>query len=96
MVRRDVPSQIQTVQAAHAAIVSATHHLDHKSIHPHLVVLGVKDEAELISASGLAELNGIKMHMFFESDLGQHVASASMPIKGDLRKVFRRYKLLAK
>jgi hypothetical protein len=42
----------------------------------------------------MAELNGIKMHMFFESDLNQHVASCSQPISGEQRKVFRRFKLL--
>lgn len=34
------------------------------------------------------------MHTFYDSDLKAHIASASEPIQGELRQVFRKYQLL--
>lgn len=57
-------------------------------------MLGVADEAALLKAVADISTKGIRMHTFYDSDLKAHIASASEPIQGELRQVFRKYQLL--
>jgi hypothetical protein len=93
-VRKDLsPAQI-CVQAAHAAIEVART-LSPEVEHPHLVLLGVNSEVQLLNAWNKLEATGIGCKPFFESDMGdQLTAIASGPIYGKDRDHFRRFNLL--
>ena len=92
-VRKDLSTSQQAVQAAHAAIES-TKKWPYLVEHPHLVLIGVKNEASLKKAKALAEENGILITPFYEDDIGM-TSLATRPIASDTeRQIFRKYQLL--
>ena len=52
------------------------------------------DEQALLKAVADISTAGVRMHTFYDSDLKQHIASASEPVRGELRNVFRKFQLL--
>ena len=92
-VRKDLtPSQI-AVQASHAAIES-TKKWPYMMDHPHLVVIGVKNENKLKKVLDSAKSNGILTAEFHEEDIGM-TAFATRPIIQDRdREIFKKYQLL--
>ena len=84
LVRRDLPTAVQVVQAAHAA-----QEVGYESQRPmtptHFVVLGVSGVRELEFYSKLLTDNSIQHHMFFEPDYDTgHTAICTYPKKGKL------------
>jgi len=94
LVRRDLASAYQAVQAAHAAISSCQRGLIGNIRHPILVVATVENEAELLRASVSLTNGGIHHSVFFEDDVKSYTALATGCVSGELRKVFRNYPLL--
>ena len=95
-VRTDLtPSQI-AVQSSHAAIEAAnTFDLKTLEDHPYLVLLAVKNEAELHRVTKHLVEHGVRFVHFYENDLdGQLTAIASEPILGDRRRIFRKFQCL--
>jgi hypothetical protein len=95
LVRADLAPEQQTVQACHA-VAEAVHHFDAlSSIHPHLVICGVRDEAALLEAARDLKRQGVRARVFVEPDLGRTAtALAAEPVRGGARRPFRRYPLL--
>jgi hypothetical protein len=95
LVRQDLSAGQQVVQACHA-VAGATSAFPHPdSEQPHLVLLGVPDEPTLQRALELTQQHGIRCRAFREADLdNQLTAFATEPIRGPLRRRFRRYRLL--
>lgn len=94
LVRRDLPSAYQAVQAAHAAISSCQRGLIDNIRHPILVVATVENEDELLRASVNLTNNGLPHSVFFEDDIKSFAALATGCVTGDTRKAFRKYPLL--
>lgn len=94
-VRKDLPHPTQVVQASHACIDATKAFLDDNLEHPHLVVLGVKDEAALFKSANKLASAGIKFRIFTEPDRdGEATALATEAIFGERRRFFRTYQLL--
>jgi len=92
-VRKDLSTAQQAVQTAHAAIES-TKRWPYIGDHPHLVVIGVKNEEKLKNVIDKARSHGI-ITVGFREDDGLLTAVATRPIidSGD-REVFKKYQLL--
>lgn len=84
------------MQSVHAGIEAARQGLiDPEIEHPHLVVLTVPTQRELLRAADLLDHAGIKYRQFVEPDLDNSVtAICTAPVSGEQRKHFRRYPLL--
>ncbi len=83
------------VQASHAACEAGIHLLSSDINHPHFVLLGVNNEADLIEQFELIKQKGFPVVIFREEDLGNSpTALASGPIFQEDRKFFRRLKLI--
>lgn len=81
------------MQASHAAIES-TKKWPYIGDHPHLVVIGIKNEAKLKKAFEHVLQSDISAVPFIESD-GQFTAFATRPIiNPEERLVFKKYQLL--
>lgn len=95
-VRSDLSHAQIVVQTSHAAIEAARQGLiPADRPHPHLVVLGVRDENKLIQIQSKLEAAGIRFRSFIEPDIGnQLTAIATEPISGERRKFFKNYQLL--
>lgn len=94
LVRKDLTPQQQAVQAAHATL-EAGRHISPSREHPHLVLLGVRSEAQLENALRKLKAQGIDCHEFREADLDdQLTAFCTEPISGDARRHFKRFNLL--
>ena len=92
-VREDLSRAQQAVQTAHATIES-TKRWPYIGDHPHLVVIGVKNEVKLKRALDKARSNGILVVGFEEPEDGM-TAFATRPIIDDEeRQLFRKYQLL--
>jgi len=92
-VRQDLSGPQQAVQAAHAAIES-TKRWPYIGDHPHMVLIGVKNEEKLKAAIDKAKKAGIIVADFHEEGVGM-TAFATRPIISDEdRSVFRKYQLL--
>jgi len=89
-VRQDMPKEYQIVQACHACL-----ELEKAPQKTHLVLIGVKDQLELLKVSQNLEMKDIKFEMFFEPDYETgYSALATEPIYGSKRLTFKKYKLL--
>jgi hypothetical protein len=96
LVRRDLSFPYQAVQSAHAAIEAARQFIPPSYEHPHLVLLGVSGEQELLSAARDINHVGIDCKIFREEDIGnQATALATECISGRQRRFFSGYKLLS-
>lgn len=63
--------------------------------HPHLVVLGIKNQEKLAKISREIEDEGLLIHRFYEPDGNEGLtAFATQPIVQEQRKLFRKYMLL--
>ena len=94
-VRRDLSPAQQAVQAAHACIEASRHYLTLEDEHPHLVMLTVANEERLHRAVARLQANSIKFQTFIEPDIGhQLTALATAPIRGEARKIFKKFALL--
>lgn len=87
------PSQI-AVQSAHAAFEAAS--LSSPELdHPHFVLLGFRNEKELLKALDRVQ-SEFKVKPFYESDRNDELtAFATQPIFEDQRSFFRRYNCLS-
>lgn len=98
LVRKDLSQSQQAVQACHSAIEATrafTPGQDQE--HPHLVLLNVNSEYELLKAHDRLQHYGIKIVKFTEPDLNNEISSiATEPLSADskLRRKFSCYKLL--
>lgn len=93
--RKDLSIEQQSVQAIHAAMEAARHFLPVGQTHPHLALLGVESENQLLIALDRIQSAGIKVQKFHEPDIGgQLTAIATESLSGDRRKLFKRYRLL--
>ena len=60
----------------------------------HMVLLGVKNQEELLQAANFIVSKDINYAIFFEPDDDmQYTAFCTEPITGDQRKAFRKYKM---
>lgn len=95
LVRKDLSASQIVVQAAHAAIESTRYTSPADAEHPHLVVCGVKSEAELLKEVNRLDTFGISGKVFYEEDRNNEATAwASEIIYGEKRSFFRRYRLL--
>ena len=92
-VRTDMTAAQQIVQAAHATY-EAGWKFD-KPEHPlHLILFGVRNEAELLKASERIGINGVDHCMFYEPDYDTgYTAIATEPLYGEQRAIMRKYDL---
>ena len=98
LVREDLsPSQI-AVQSAHAVIEAIRAFAPGQDQeHPHLVLIGVKNEPELLKAYEKLQHFGIQVAKFNEPDRNNEttaIASAPIPHDSEQRRLFRGYRLL--
>ena len=95
-VRKDLSHPQQVVQASHACIEATRAFLESDVEHPHLVVLGVKNESHLIKSALKLDAAGIPFKKFIEPDRNnEFTALATAPISNpEQRKLFKSYKLL--
>ena len=94
-IRKDLSFPQQVVQSAHAAIEAAKSFLDNELDHPHLVVLGVKDQQQLYKSAQKLDRAGVQYRIFTEPDRnGEATALATEPIFGEQRHLFRAYRCL--
>jgi hypothetical protein len=92
--RKDLQPNTRLVQTAHAAYEAAVR-LSPPDIHPHFVVLAVKDEAALHACVQDVGKLGVPFCTWHEPDLdNQLTAFAVGPVHGETRKHFRKYRLL--
>ncbi len=97
MVREDISIPQQAVQACHAAMKAARSFLPETAIlnSPNLVVCTIRDETALKAMLEDVNRHGILACSFQEEDMGgETTAFATELISGDLRRVFRRCRLL--
>ncbi len=63
--------------------------------HPHLVVLGVDNQHQLLKAARKLDIAGIQYRMFIEPDRNNEpTAIATQIISGDQRHLFKNYRCL--
>lgn len=92
-VRQDLTRPQQAVQAAHAAIES-TKRWPYIGDHPHMVLIGVKNETKLRAALDKAKKHGILVAEFAEEDVGMTAFATRPIIEDEERQIFRKYQLL--
>lgn len=92
-VRDDLSRVYGAVQACHAAIGGGQHLIPSDIPHPHLVMLSVASEEELLQACVRLDQAGIRHYLFTEPDIGdQATALITEPVYGSMRRTFRRYR----
>ena len=90
--RKDIPIADQVVQCCHVSIDCGNKFDIPENCH--MVLIGVENQENLLKASEHIASKGIDFIMFFEPDDDMHyTALCTEPINGDLRKVFRKYKM---
>ena len=89
-IRGDLSSQQQIIQAAH----SSTYIGSKYGGDSHIVLCGVKCENGLYDISEYLEGNSIDFHMFYEPDVKSYTSLTTEPLKGDKRKLMKKFKLL--
>lgn len=96
--REDLTPSQQAVQCSHAAIEATNlFNLGNLPDHPHIVLLGAKNESKLHRVTKYLFENKVKFVHFYESDLDhQLTAIATEPIGefDERRLLFRKYQLL--
>jgi hypothetical protein len=95
-VRDDLSSSQKMVQACHACIEAARLGLvDPEAEHPHLALLAVSSQRELLKAADRLDRAGVPYKQFLEPDLDNSItALCTAPVSGETRRLFRRYQLL--
>lgn len=83
------------VQSCHACIEASRLHSEGLD-HPHLVVIGVRNESRLSSILCKLQSQDVNCSPFYEPDIGNELtAIATEPIFEDRRHLFKRYNCLA-
>lgn len=57
------------------------------------MLLAVKDEKELLSITNKLWRAGVKFSQFYEPDVEEYTSIATEPLKGDRRKLMKKYRL---
>lgn len=98
LVRQDLSQSQQAVQSCHAAIEATRRFTPGQDQeHPHLVLLSVKNEDELLKAYERLQHYGIRVAKFEEPDRNNEttaIATEPLPADSKLRRKFSCYKLL--
>ena len=93
-VRLDLSVSQRTVQACHASI-EAARNLPPQTEHPHLVLIGLKNEKKLESVKIELDNQGIAVYTFVEPDRNNEVtAMATELISEEKKYIFKRFMLL--
>lgn len=90
-VREDLSHAQQIVQTAHAVDELNKSHPHEKG--NYMVLCGAKDENDLFGISEQLTTSGIVYEMFYEPDIDSYTAIATQPLRGEDRKVLRRFRL---
>jgi len=95
-VREDLSTPQQVVQACHAVIQAVQ--ADYQSFAsrgpPHLVVFGVRGERQLDRVLTYLKQHDIPAQRFYEPDISEHTAIATVPLFGEHRRKLRKFQLL--
>ena len=95
LVRNDLSTAQQAVQACHAAIESSRKYLKPTDEHPSVILCSIKSENKLLSYSEKFKADGVDHVVFREPDIGnQATALASRPLIGKDRQAFSKFQLL--
>jgi hypothetical protein len=89
LVRKDMPLEDQVVQSNHASL-EAGFSFGKPADHPHIVLLEVDDQDELLSWANFLKYNSIDFRMFFEpDDQLEYTALTTEPLYGKSREHFK-------
>lgn len=93
-VRRDIPLQHQMAQACHGALEAGKAFPQDRNHTDSIIVIGVKNQKELLKSHKYLEEHGIKTIMFWEPswDYGE-TSFGTNPIAEENRHIFRRFQL---
>lgn len=92
-VRNDLPAVVKLIQAAHATYKAGLRFKEERVVH--FCVFGLKNETKLKSVAWDLNETGFDFEMFYEPDFDiGHTAIAVMPIVGEKREWFKKFKLL--
>ncbi len=96
MVRKDLPSQIQAVQACHAIFeVTTSESFKPPYTHPNVVLCEVKDERRLVQLAEKLEKKGVSCALFQEPDRDDEYTSlATEIVYGPRRLLFKNLQLV--
>lgn len=93
-IRQDLTKCQQIVQAAHATHQAGIRFGD-TELPTHFVLIGVKDQNELLKTSQYLLQNGIEYEMFHEPDFDTgYTAIATIPLIGEQRKPMRKFQIM--
>ena len=91
IVRKDLSTPQQAVQATHAALEASKHNDIPKDLH--LVLCSVKDKRALSKTAFNFSKSKVNLHMFYEPDLGNELTAIASDVVYD-RRPFKHLKLL--
>lgn len=94
VVRSDISSEQQIVQASHA-ILEASQKFGYPKHKTSIIILEAKNKEDLFSAHHYLNKNNINNYMFYEPDfeMGES-ALATEALYGENRKILRKFKLI--
>lgn len=90
-VRKDLSWPQRVVQACHACLEVGQKNFHGKMNHPHMVVIGIRDEAKLREVAEEIEQN-VVIRRFHEGT--EFTAFATQPVVEEQRQLFKRFMLL--
>lgn len=90
--RRDLSQQQQIIQTVHAAHIVGQNQ-DTNSV-PNAVLIGAKNEFDLMAIKEYLEYFEIAHEIFYEPDISQHTAIATYPLQGEQRTPLRKFDLM--
>lgn len=91
-IRTDIPLPDQLVQVGHVCLEAGAIFCPPSACH--LVLLSLETREELLQTENLMREHKIRFQTFWEPDDDMfETAICTEPINGDLRKIFRQYKL---
>jgi len=90
--RRDLSPQQQIIQTSHIThIIGKKQECD--SV-PNAVLIGAKNEGDLMAIKEYLEYFDIAHEIFYEPDISQHTAIATYPLQGEQRTPLRKFDLM--
>lgn len=90
--RTDLSAAQQIIQAAHAVQgLGLNTPRGHTS---HMVLIGAKDQNDLVDRALELDALNIDYHMFYEPDVNEYTAIATHPLRGKERTPLRKFNLL--
>lgn len=99
-VRADIPVIGQLVQVGHACYQAGAQFGQEEV--PHLILIGVPDEESLLGEARRVQRRGIRIEVFHETGVvyagrtdpvSGYTAACTEPLRGDVRRWFKRYEL---